>query len=128
MKSIFVLCLILSLLVVGKSEPENDVGSGSGSGNGNDNGSSGCYISCLLNDCRKGVFQCAVCLGKCAVVGAESSYSSRSNRMDNHDFCKIGCTTSLCTKFALPNNQHSDEKEVKGCVSSCSQRCTDSMY
>lgn len=83
------LCFILSLPVVGKLELENDVGSGS------------CYISCTINDCRNGFLPCALCLGKCVIVGAESSYSLSGNRMDNRDFCKIGCTISLCTKFSI---------------------------
>ncbi|CAK9310461.1 unnamed protein product [Citrullus colocynthis] len=117
MKSILVFCLVVSLVVVVKSE---------GAGNGNVGGGGSCYLSCILNDCQKGVFQCAVCIGKCAIN--LESYSMKDRQMDNRDFCKIGCSTSVCSKFAISDNQYSDEREVKACLNSCNQRCTDNMY
>ncbi|KAG6575558.1 hypothetical protein SDJN03_26197, partial [Cucurbita argyrosperma subsp. sororia] len=84
-------------------------------------GGPNCYFGCI-NSCFESAFQCAICIGKC-MISVEST-PMQANHMDNRYFCKLGCSTSRCAKLLL---NHPNEKQMKGCVNSCSHTCTNIM-
>ncbi|KAG6575557.1 Thionin-like protein 2, partial [Cucurbita argyrosperma subsp. sororia] len=71
----------------------------------------------LLSNARTGITlgTCgATCLAKCLFI---ASAPMDFNHMDTHYFCKLGCATSMCTKFSTKNDP--SEKKVERCVDSC---------
>ncbi|EEF34191.1 conserved hypothetical protein [Ricinus communis] len=77
-----------------------------------------------LKDC---LVQCAIppwtpicpasCLAKCII---HPSYTTSTDT--THQFCTVGCATSLCSK--LITNPNPNLEQVESCVNGCSGTCT----
>ncbi|XP_031376357.1 thionin-like protein 2 [Punica granatum] len=80
-----------------------------------------CFVLCVIKP-GETAFKCAFqCLKDCLVHSASPSPASALS-VDTDYFCKLGCSTSLCTNLSTKTNP--GEKEVGGCVESCSGMCS----
>ncbi|EEF34194.1 thionin-like protein 2 [Ricinus communis] len=80
-----------------------------------------CFLICLIisGGCLD---SCAFkCLKDC-ILPLPATSSSLDDKQQIHDFCKLGCASSLCTNLSSKNDP--GEKKVGSCVDSCSNRCT----
>ncbi|KAI9160809.1 hypothetical protein LWI28_011725 [Acer negundo] len=75
-----------------------------------------CFITCVLTSANT-TFGCAAeCLKDCILTPPPIH-----TLMDTHNFCKLGCATSLCTHFSTKHDPAAEK--VEGCVNSCSETC-----
>ncbi|KAG6575552.1 Thionin-like protein 2, partial [Cucurbita argyrosperma subsp. sororia] len=77
-----------------------------------------CFIACAITPGITLGTCGATCLAKCLFI---ASAPMDFNHMDTHYFCKLGCATSMCTKFSTKNDP--SEKKVERCVDSCAGTC-----
>ncbi|CAL5375759.1 unnamed protein product [Camellia sinensis] len=75
----------------------------------------GCFIDCSINNSS---FGCAAkCLIDCIIQNTTSDVIQNT-----HDWCTLGCASSLCTHFSTKKNPN--EEKVESCANSCSEKCT----
>ncbi|KAL5824848.1 hypothetical protein ACOSQ3_020911 [Xanthoceras sorbifolium] len=79
-----------------------------------------CFITCVLTSANT-TFGCAAeCLKDCIL----NPPPIHTLKKDTHNFCKLGCATSMCTHFSTKHDPAAEK--VEGCVDSCSETCTKS--
>ncbi|KAK1578336.1 hypothetical protein Q3G72_029453 [Acer saccharum] len=75
-----------------------------------------CFVNCVLTTGNT-TFGCAAeCLKDCILTPPP-----KQTLMNTHNFCKLGCATSLCTHFSTKHDPAAEK--VVGCVNSCSETC-----
>ncbi|KAH7547317.1 thionin-like protein 2 [Ziziphus jujuba] len=78
----------------------------------------GCFAVCVITPGKEAASCAFKCLKDC-ILPSSSLQLSKSN---SKHFCKLGCASTLCTKYSTKRNPNS--KKVEGCVNSCSAICT----
>ncbi|KAL5713212.1 hypothetical protein ACHQM5_015313 [Ranunculus cassubicifolius] len=71
-----------------------------------------CFLFCNL-PLPKPPICAAACLAKCTIF--------RSELLDVHNYCNLGCASSKCTHISTANDPRAEE--VVTCVNSCSVGC-----
>ncbi|KAG5537639.1 hypothetical protein RHGRI_024926 [Rhododendron griersonianum] len=68
-------------------------------------------------------FDCSFqCLKDCLIPKIPQSTATGTHVDNNFNFCKLGCSASLCSKISTQQNPGGDK--VESCVGSCSGQCT----
>ncbi|CAL5361404.1 unnamed protein product [Camellia sinensis] len=79
----------------------------------------GCFILCNIIPSHT-AYGCALqCLKDCVVP--TTTQGIHGDKV-NHQFCKLGCASSLCSNISTKQNPGGEK--VESCVNSCSEGCT----
>ncbi|KAI8544407.1 hypothetical protein RHMOL_Rhmol08G0294100 [Rhododendron molle] len=82
----------------------------------------GCFVLCIIVPPHS-LFDCSFqCLKDCLIPKIPQSTATGTHVDNNFNFCKLGCSASLCSNISTEQNPGGDK--VESCVGSCSGRCT----
>ncbi|XP_022724807.1 thionin-like protein 2 [Durio zibethinus] len=75
-----------------------------------------CFVLCVATPGNSPLICALKCVKNCIL-----HTSPFGNLQDTQYFCKLGCSTTMCT--SLSSKQDPGEGKVESCVDSCSETC-----